>query len=183
MKDTVLLVDDEPLVLKSLTRSLRNDRYEIITALSGEEALEIMRKRDINVVISDQSMPRIQGIEFLVLVKMYRPATVRILLTGNADLKLAVEAVNQSEVFRFLTKPWNDGELREVIGYALEKSHAQLSARGGGSDLQQQPGELNRLELLHNGISLLNKDADGSLILPEISDEELDKLLNRASTL
>ena len=124
MKDAILIVDDEPSVLSSLWRCLRDEeRYDVITALSGEEALGIIRDRDINVVISDQSMSRIQGIDFLVLVKYYRPKTVRILLTGNANLSLAVEAVNRGEVYRFMTKPWDDDELRSVVDLALEKSH------------------------------------------------------------
>jgi DNA-binding NtrC family response regulator len=122
MKDTLLIVDDEPLILSSLLRSLQNKRYEIIATQSGEDALSIMRNQNINVVISDQSMNGIQGIEFLLLAKKYRPQTVRILLTGHADMELAVEAVNKGEVFRFLTKPWDDVELKEAVDSAFEKN-------------------------------------------------------------
>lgn len=135
MKDTIMIVDDEPSVLSSLSRCLRDERYDIITTLSGEDALRIMREQDINVVISDQSMPRIQGTDFLVLVKIYRPRTVRILLTGKADLDIAVEAVNRSEVYRSLTKPWDDDKLREVVAGALEKSHANQPSQLSGTEL------------------------------------------------
>lgn len=168
MTNTILLVDDEPNVLSSLWRCLRNEQqYEIITALSGEEALEVLRSRSINVVISDQNMARIQGIEFLMLVKKYCPNTVRILLTGNANLDLAVEAVNKGEVYRFLTKPWDDKELRNVIASALEKSYAQQLDTGSGVERHEQT-EIDRLESLHPGISRLNKDAGGNLILPDV---------------
>ena len=123
MKDILLIVDDEPLILSSLLRCLKNSRYEIITTQSGEEALRIMRVTNVNVVISDQSMSGIQGIELLLLAKKYRPQAVRILLTGNADIELAVEAVNKGEVFRFLTKPWDDVELKEAVDCAFAKSH------------------------------------------------------------
>jgi two-component system, probable response regulator PhcQ len=179
MKNTILLVDDEPNVLSSLWRCLRNEQqYEIITALSGEEALEVMRGRSVNVVISDQSMARIQGIEFLMLAKKYCPKTVRILLTGNANLDLAVEAVNQGEVYRFLTKPWDDTELREIVNSALEKSNSQQPATDSSTDVPEQSGELDKLERVHPGISRLCKDAGGNLVLPDISDKELDELSN-----
>ncbi|MBV5338338.1 MAG: response regulator [Deltaproteobacteria bacterium] len=179
MINTILLVDDEPNVLSSLWRCLRNEQqYEIITALSGEEALEVMRSRSINVVISDQSMARIQGIEFLMLAKKYCPNTVRILLTGNTNLDLAVEAVNQGEVYRFLTKPWDDIELRAVVISALEKSNSQQPAINSNIEMRQQSVELDRLERVHPGISRLSKDAEGNLILPDISDKELDELSN-----
>jgi DNA-binding NtrC family response regulator len=126
MKATILIVDDEPLILSSLHRSLRSEEYDIITSLSGEDALRIMRSKNINVVISDQSMNGIQGIEFLLLAKKYRPQTVRILLTGHADMELAVEAVNKGEVFRFLTKPWDHVELKEAVECALAKSRFDL---------------------------------------------------------
>ena len=179
MINTILLVDDEPNVLSSLWRCLRNEqRYEIVTALSGEEALAVMRSRSINVVISDQSMARIQGIEFLMLAKKYCPKTVRILLTGNANLDLAVEAVNKGEVYRFLTKPWDDEELRQVVASALEKSNAQQSTAHNSTGLQQ-PAELDRLERVHPGISHLSKDAKGSLVVPGLSDKELDEFSSR----
>jgi DNA-binding NtrC family response regulator len=179
MINTILLVDDEPNVLSSLWRCLRNEQqYESITALSGEEALEVMRSRSINVVISDQSMARIQGIEFLMLAKKYCPNTVRILLTGNTNLDLAVEAVNQGEVYRFLTKPWDDIELRAVVISALEKSNSQQPAINSNIEMRQQSVELDRLERVHPGISRLSKDAEGNLILPDISDKELDELSN-----
>lgn len=180
MINTILLVDDEPNVLSSLWRCLRNEKqYEIVTALSGEEALEVMRSRNVNVVISDQSMARIQGIEFLMLAKKYCPKTVRILLTGNANLDLAVEAVNQGEVYRFLTKPWDDAELREIVASALEKSNAQSPAAVSSHNLQQHPAELDRLERLHPGISKLSKNTDGALILPDISDKDVDGFSSR----
>lgn len=179
MKNTILLVDDEPNVLSSLWRCLRNEQqYEIVTALSGEEALDVLRSRIINVVISDQSMARIQGIEFLMLAKKYCPNTVRILLTGKANLDLAVEAVNQGEVYRFLTKPWDDTELREIVAFALEKSGGTQSAASTRADLQH-PAEFDRLERVHPGISRLSKDAEGNLLLPDISDKELDEISSK----
>ena len=131
MKETILIVDDEPSVLSSLLRCLRNDRYDIVTTLSGEDALRLMRIQKIAVVISDQSMVRLQGMDFLLLVKKHCPETVRILLTGYANVDLAVAAVNQGEVFRFLTKPWDDAELRQIVAAAVDKYQAGLNVASG----------------------------------------------------
>ncbi len=175
MKDTILLVDDEPSVLSALWRSLRNEAYDIVTALSGEEALNIIRNRDVSVVISDQKMCRIQGIDFLALVKQHRPDTVRILLTGNADLDLALEALNRVEVFRMLTKPWNDVELREIVLAAVAKNQAD---RATVVTAPPQTDERDKLERLHPGITDLRKDSNGSFVLPDLSEEELESIRN-----
>lgn len=177
MMDTILIVDDEPQVLSSLLRCLRNERsYDIITVLSGEEALRVMRDRYINVVISDQSMPRIQGVDFLVLVKKYSPKTVRILLTGNPSLELALKAVNQGEVYRFLAKPWDDDELREVVSSALGKRHAKQLIAECGPCSQPISGEICRLEHEQPVITGICMDDDGSPILPDVSREALDAI-------
>ena len=131
MKETILIVDDEPSVLSSLHRCLRNDQYDIVTTLSGEDALRVMRSQRVAVVISDQSMVRLQGLDFLLLVKKYCPDSVRILLTGYANVELAVAAVNQGEVFRFLTKPWDDAELRQIVAAAMDKYHTGLNVATG----------------------------------------------------
>ena len=176
MKDTILIVDDEPAVLSALVRSLRSDAYDVVTAPGGEEALHLIRNRDIRVVISDQKMSRIQGIDFLALVKQHRPAIVRILLTGNADLDLALDAVNRVEVFRMLTKPWNDMELKNIVLAALAKSQTNLRA----TPLSPfQRDEREELERLHPGITRLHKDSDGSLVIEDLSDEELESIKNQ----
>ena len=176
MKATILLVDDEPLVLSALWRCLRNDRYDIITAMSGEDALRIMRSRPVHLVISDQGMSRIQGIEFLALIKKHCPDTVRILLTGNPNLELAIDAVNRGEAFRFLTKPWNDAELIQVVADAVARSCPEGPSGEQTTDASPRTGVLQQLEHDHPGITRISKDAEGNLTLPEISDAELESI-------
>ena len=180
MKNVILIVDDEPLVLSSLWRCLLNEQlYDIVTALSGEEALAIMCSRNINVVISDQNLARMQGIDFLTLVNIQCPEAVKILLTENASLELAVMAINQAEVYRFLTKPWVDAELLQIVASAIEKSKAQQKTTDNRRYFQPQFGELDRLERVHPGISQMCKDSAGNLMLNDISDAELDEFSNR----
>ncbi len=118
---TLLLVDDEENVLHSLKRLLHQEGYTILTASNGEEGLEKLESTPVALVISDQRMPGKSGVDFLRLVKERWPETVRIMLTGYADIEAAIAAINSGEVFRFITKPWNEGEIKEVIRQALER--------------------------------------------------------------
>ncbi|PPD30704.1 MAG: hypothetical protein CTY19_15635 [Methylomonas sp.] len=118
-KPTLLLVDDEPNILSALKRVLRRDGYEIFTAQSGEEALEILAKNKVMVILSDQRMPNMTGTEFLSRVKIMHPRTVRIILSGYADLNSITEAINKGEIYKFRTKPWDDDELRNDIREAF----------------------------------------------------------------
>lgn len=105
MSERVLFVDDEIHILDSMKRQLRK-RFEVVTALSGREALEKCKKEGpFNVVVSDMRMPEMDGIELLSLIKEMYPDTVRMMLTGNADQQTAIEAVNKGQIFKFLNKP------------------------------------------------------------------------------
>lgn len=116
----ILLVDDEPNITKSLRRLLMQvDQYDILTATSGADGLQILENNlDIGVVISDQRMPQMTGVEFLAQVRKLAPDAIRILLTGYADIEASIGAINQGAVFRYLTKPWDDNDLLQVVGEA-----------------------------------------------------------------
>jgi response regulator RpfG family c-di-GMP phosphodiesterase len=117
----ILLVDDEPNITKALRRLLmQDDQYDILTSLSGADALDILQKNtDIGVIISDQRMPHMTGVEFLRKARELNPDAVRILLTGYADIQASIGAINQGAVFRYLTKPWDDDDLLQVVGEAV----------------------------------------------------------------
>lgn len=118
-KNTVLLVDDEPNILSSMRRCLRRDGYEILTAGSGEEALELLANHPVMVILCDQRMPGMTGTEFLSRVKVMHPHTVRMILSGYSDLNSITEAINKGEIYRYHTKPWDDNELRKAIQDAI----------------------------------------------------------------
>ncbi len=176
MSDTILLVDDEPSVLSAICRSLRGEPHEVVSESSGEMALERMEKQTFKVVVSDERMARMQGSEFLSIVRKKYPGTVRILLTGHASLDAAMRAVNEGGVFKFLVKPWDDKELKATISEAISKYDAEQEAWRIFGLLQQKQQDLNGLEDQFPGISHLERDSDGSLILPELSDYELEAL-------
>ena len=117
---SVLFVDDETSILQSLRRRFRKTGWHISTAENGINGLEIMKQRKIDVVVSDMKMPEMSGAEFLTEVAETYPKTVRILMTGYADIESAVEAINKGRIFGYISKPWNDEDLQKTIERGLE---------------------------------------------------------------
>jgi cyclic di-GMP phosphodiesterase len=118
---TLLIVDDEPNVIRSLDRQLRQDGYTIYSANSGEKGLRLLNEKDIAVVLSDLKMPQMDGITFLASVKQHKPDVVCLLLTGNGSLHSAMDAVNRLQIFGYLTKPWSDQQLKATIARAFKQ--------------------------------------------------------------
>jgi len=115
------VVDDEENILKSLRRVLRTQDWEIRTALDGERGLKILEQFTPEVVISDFRLPGMNGADFLLEVKQRVPLAQRIMLTGHADQRAIEEAINRSEIFRFIAKPWNDSALLLTVQSAFEQ--------------------------------------------------------------
>ncbi len=116
---TILLVDDEESILSSLRRLLRPDGYRILTANSGAAGLELLAQNEVDVILSDQRMPGMTGVEFLRRVKSIHPRTVRMVLSGYTELQSITDAINEGAIYKFLTKPWEDGLLRANIDEAF----------------------------------------------------------------
>ena len=115
----VIIVDDDELVLKSLQRLLQSESYFVWVTASGPKALSLLSSRETAVLVSDHRMPGMSGIELLEEAKRISPDTLRILLTGFADVDLAREAVNRCGIYKLLFKPWDEKELKEAISSAL----------------------------------------------------------------
>ncbi|MFO1454395.1 MAG: response regulator [Lysobacterales bacterium] len=124
---SLLIVDDELSIGKALTRLLRRDGYHILVAGSGEQALEMLAMHRVQVIISDQRMPGMSGTELLDKVKILYPDTIRMVLSGYTDLNVITESVNRGAVFRFLTKPWDDDNLRAQVRDAFLHHDGQNS--------------------------------------------------------
>jgi len=127
----VLIVDDEKPVLSAVRRLLREIPAEVFPAQSGEEALALAEDREFAVIICDQMMPGMKGIEVLSIFKDRFPDTARILMTGHADLKVAIDAINRGEVFRFIVKPWNDEELVKTVLEGIERFNLIKTLKSG----------------------------------------------------
>lgn len=119
MKYTLLIVDDEPNMVRALVRLFRSDTIDILTAQNGQEALEIIKQQPVHVLLTDNMMPVMTGLELVKRTNGCSPDTVRIVLTGQSDMETVLAAVNEGEVFRFVLKPWNDIELKASVLIAL----------------------------------------------------------------
>jgi diguanylate cyclase (GGDEF)-like protein/PAS domain S-box-containing protein len=127
---TLLLVDDEPNVISALKRIFRTQGYQILTANSGPEGLELLARNPVDIIIADQRMPGMTGVEFLRAAKAAHPLTTRIVLSGHTELQSVTDAINEGAIYRFLTKPWDDEHLLGVIHDAfLHKELADENER------------------------------------------------------
>jgi putative two-component system response regulator len=129
MAQTVLFVDDEEYVLNAVERMFIGSPWRILRAASAEEALLIIGREEISVLVSDNLMPGIKGVELLSRVKSIAPDTVRILLTGHADIPTAIDAINRGEVFRFVEKPWDNTVLIDTVTEGIERYRLLRSLR------------------------------------------------------
>jgi EAL domain-containing protein (putative c-di-GMP-specific phosphodiesterase class I)/DNA-binding response OmpR family regulator/GGDEF domain-containing protein len=126
----LLLVDDEPNIVASLKRLLRTDQYQIYTANSGQQGLDVLAQHAVDVIVSDQRMPGMLGADFLRMAKQLYPDTIRIMLSGYTELQSVTDAVNEGAIYKFLTKPWDDELLRKHIADAFRvKEIADDNAR------------------------------------------------------
>ena len=117
-KHTLLVVDDEPDVVKSVQDLLRFD-YKVLGATRATDALKLLREQPVHVVLSDQRMPEMTGVEFLKTLRENFPDTVRLLFTAYADLDAVTDAINQGNVYRYIAKPWEPHELKAVLKQAV----------------------------------------------------------------
>ena len=126
---TVLIVDDEEAVRASLSRVLQNSGYSALTANDGEEALQILQSKPVEVIISDYHMPGLSGVDLLKIVRVRHPMVVRIILTGDSDPDTPVRSINESEVYRFIRKPWINSDLKTMLSFAFQIARLEQEKR------------------------------------------------------
>ncbi len=161
----VLSVDDEANVVKSIKRTLRKVDAKVLTATSGEEALSILEREPIDVIISDMRMPGMSGAELLREARHAQPKCTRILLTGYSDVEATMQAVNEGGIARYLSKPWNDDELRAIVEDAirmasLEQENQQLQATVDAHTAELEAEVARRTEELEAANAMLTEAID-----------------------
>lgn len=140
---TVLLVDDEENILRSLKRLLMDEEFEVATATSGEAGLEMLGKlSNVGLIVSDQRMPGMNGAEFLGRSREIAPHALRILLTGYSDINATIDAINKGGASRYIAKPWNDEELLQALRDAVAQYHRETETRHQNAVIDKQKQEL-----------------------------------------
>ncbi len=170
MKPTVLFVDDEPSVTAALKRRLRNEPYRILEAHSGKEALQVLEREKVDVIVTDEKMPVMSGSELLAEVRLRYPDTIRMVLTGHASLDAAMKAINEGQIYRFLLKPCNEVELMVSIRLALEQKRLEDQNRELKKLLRKQTEALRKLEDEYPGITNILRDETGAILIREEDD-------------
>jgi light-regulated signal transduction histidine kinase (bacteriophytochrome) len=142
-KISVLYLDDEENNLTSFKATFRRD-FEVHTTTRPSEAVEILNANEIHLIIADQKMPDISGVEFLELVKTEFPDPVRMLLTGYADIQAVIDAINRGQIYRYITKPWDEQDLRMILENAYEIFHTRKELKTRNQELKRAYSNLER---------------------------------------
>jgi putative two-component system response regulator len=179
MNRALLIVDDEPKVASSLKRQLRRDGYTIYSANSGKEGIRLLNEKDIGVVLSDLMMPEMDGIAFLERVKRHKPDVVRMLLTANASLNNAMDAVNRLQIFGYLTKPWSAQQLKGAVARAFNQYNLIAENRRLQELTQAQNQQLSHINenlehLVQKRTSQLEEAVREGIIMLAMAAEEKD---------
>ena len=180
-KSKLLLVDDEPNLTSALVRSLDRTQFEIFTADSAQKGLMILAGNEIDVVVSDERMPGMTGSQFLSEVRKQWPNTIRMILSGQADLEAAVRAINEGEVYRFLLKPCHPKELQMTILQGLQHKKLVAQSRKLLQEHQKTMSLLEALEKDNPGITRIDMDEDGVIDMESYdagSGEDVQSLLD-----
>jgi two-component system probable response regulator PhcQ len=174
----IMLVDDEPHILKALERLLHRSDHEVEVYQDPQQALKRFHTATFDLVVSDYRMPGMDGVAFLKEVKTLQPDVMRLILSAYGDLDALKSAINEAEIYRFISKPWNDFELTSAIDKALEHRRILVENRRLAEKVRQQHEQLSRqeqalkeLEQKHPEIAKVVWGADGSVIL---DSEEMD---------
>lgn len=163
----ILIVDDEEGVRNALRRVLRKENYRLSFAASADEALEFLKTSQPDVILSDHLMPGMTGLEMLKLCRMRHPDVGRVVLTGQAEMETVIQAINDGEVFRFLTKPWSDDEVKLTLHMALTHVRAEREQARLLKQFEGQTRELRTLEGDHPGIGSVKRDHTGAILIED----------------
>jgi FixJ family two-component response regulator len=163
---TILLVDDEASILSAIKRQLRSEGYRILTTEDPTQVLSMLGAEDVDVLVSDVNMPEMSGLELMAQARTGFPAVTRILLTGQTSIDVAVEAINRGEVFRYLPKPWAEGEICEAVRRAVQLAATQRRRLAVEDAAAGRAALLDRIEREHPGIFHVERSA-GVYVLPD----------------
>jgi DNA-binding NtrC family response regulator len=165
-KHCLLIVDDEPNVCDSVHDLLRRE-FRVLKAHSAAEGYQIMQQEEVHIVMSDQRMPQISGVELLSSVKARYPQAIRMLFTGYSDLESVIAAINQGHVFQFVRKPWQPEDLLTAVRQAAaEYDRLEIVARERERLLEEIDGLKDRLSMLESEVRRLQQNAAPNSIPP-----------------
>lgn len=181
MKHSVLLVDDDFEILEMFRKLLRREPYQIEVAAGAPEAFEILAQKRVAVVVSDERMPGINGTELLARVQLEYPDTIRMMLTGQSSVDVAMRAINEGQVYRFLLKPVRASELGSAIRDAMNEWELRHATESSLDREQRREAALAELEDQWQGLTQIERDDSGAIVVPE-AGHDLENALREAES-
>lgn len=173
---TLLFVDDEPNILSALRRLFRPLGYRIFIAEGGAQGLEVIASEKIDLVISDMRMPEMDGAQFLEQVRLRSPDSIRILLTGYADMASTIDAINKGQIYRYIAKPWEDNDIALTVRFALEQKQLVREKERLEALTQRQNEELKDLNAnLEDKVKARTEEVRQTMGFLDIAHEKLKK--------
>ncbi len=170
----ILLLDDEANILNALKRLLRDEEWPVDAFTDAEEALEALRTTTYSVIVSDYKMPVMDGVSFLQFARQRQPDAIRLMLSGHGDRQSMISAINRAEIYRFLSKPWEEYEIQAAIRSAVDLYRITVENRQLLDQIKRQNDllrlreeELMRLEQDNPGITRVRRDQDGSIVIDD----------------
>jgi two-component system, probable response regulator PhcQ len=179
-RPVVLLVDDDIEILEMFSRILRREPFDVELAAGARAAFRILAVRTVSVVVSDELMPGMPGTEFLARMQAEHPETVRIMLTGQASVTVAQRAINDGQVFRFLTKPIEARDLVRIIREAIAEYELRTQCADDLPRARREAAEMKTLEKQWRGLTRVERDASGAVVLDD-PDTDLEAIAREAA--
>jgi len=184
MRPKILLVDDEQSILDSLYRFCRQRKWDALRADSGQKGLELLNTEKVDVIVSDMRMPNMDGAEFLAKAKAASPNSVRILLTGYADMEAVISAVNQAKIYNYLNKPWDDNMLESVVNSALDFKSKEDERLRLVTEVAEKNKELAMLNVsLEDKVKIRTKELQLAVDSVQASNKRITKNFHNALSL
>jgi DNA-binding NtrC family response regulator len=159
-----LVVDDEELFIEYIKSMLSGESYNVVTASNGKQGLEILKKQSVNLVISEYKIPLMNGLEFLEKVRIIYPDILTVMVTDQADINLAIKAINEAGVYKFLLKPWDDIDFKNTIKRTLESLQVIKERDELIRKVKTHEATLKDLEKRYPGITKIEKNEDGYIL-------------------
>jgi response regulator RpfG family c-di-GMP phosphodiesterase len=173
-KPCVLFVDDEPRILNTM-RILFRRSYDVLTATSGAEALALLRQHAVDVVVSDQRMPEMTGIELLRVASDLQPNAMRVLLTGYSELNAIIGSINEGEIFRFVSKPWSNEDLQDTLAKAVDAAKVDYASLVAGAKQAEAAADATAAEDAP-AVLILDSDPGGRLSLQNMLKKDFTEV-------
>jgi response regulator RpfG family c-di-GMP phosphodiesterase len=173
-KPCVLFVDDEPRILNTM-RILFRRSYDVLTATSGAEALALLRQHAVDVVVSDQRMPEMTGIELLRVARDLQPNAMRVLLTGYSELNAIIGSINEGEIFRFVSKPWSNEDLQDTLAKAVDAAKVDYASLVAGAKQAEAAADATAAEDAP-AVLILDSDPGGRLSLQNMLKKDFTEV-------